>query len=221
MFTPIHHTFGPLADWRQFWLSVWIQCLPWRYKRGPDTAKLEHALSTHFGAETITFGSGRHGILALLRSINLQPGEEVILQSYTCVVLPNAIHAAGGVPIYAEIERETLNIDMADLKRCITPRTRAILCQHTFGIPADTAALRKICDEHNLILIEDCAHVLPDAKGPHEIGKHGDCVMLSFGRDKAISGVTGGAIVSRRAEITAKLKQQQAQAIDMPWLRLK
>ncbi|HRH93731.1 MAG TPA: DegT/DnrJ/EryC1/StrS family aminotransferase, partial [Candidatus Peribacteria bacterium] len=144
-------------------------------------------------------------------------GEEILIQSYTCVVLPNAIHAAGGVPVYADIERDTLNLDLADVEKRITPRTRAIICQHTFGIPADAAALRKICDTHGMYLIEDCAHILPDSPSM-EIGKWGDFLLLSFGRDKAVSGVGGGAMLSRKPEISAKLKQEQARATNLPWL---
>ena len=116
--------------------------------------------------------------------------------------MPNVIHAAGGVPVYVDIDRETLNLDIDAVLEAITPRTRAIVCQHTFGIPAQTLRLRSLCDEHSLALIEDCAHVIPDSRGGSEtIGKYGDFVLMSFGRDKAISGVTGGAIVSRHGSI--------------------
>lgn len=219
MSNPIHHTFGPLADKRQFWEAFCIQMrLPWtRIVTGPHTAQLEKVLSDTFKADAVTFASGRQGLLALLKSIGLKPGEEILIQSYTCVVLPNAIHAAGGVPVYVDIERDTLNLDIADVEKRITPRTRAIICQHTFGIPADAAALRKICDAHGIFLIEDCAHILPDSP-TSEIGKWGDFLLLSFGRDKAISGVGGGAMLSRKPEITAKLKQEQGRATNLPWL---
>jgi dTDP-4-amino-4,6-dideoxygalactose transaminase len=219
MSNPIHHTFGPLADKRQLWEAFCIQMrLPWtRIVTGPHTAQLEKVLSDTFKADAVTFASGRQGLLALLKSIGIKPGEEILIQSYTCVVLPNAIHAAGGVPVYADIERDTLNLDIADVEKKITPRTRAIICQHTFGIPADAGALRKICDTHGIYLIEDCAHVLPDASDD-TIGKWGDFLLLSFGRDKAISGVGGGAMLSRKTDITAKLKQEQERATNMPWL---
>ena len=110
------------------------------------------------------------------------------------------------------------NLDIDAVLEAITPRTRAIVCQHTFGIPAQTLRLRSLCDEHSLALIEDCAHVIPDSQGGSEtIGKYGDFVLMSFGRDKAISGVTGGAIVSRHGSISAALRDQQAKAIPFSW----
>lgn len=143
-------------------------------------------------------------------------GEEVIIQAYTCVVVPNAIHAAGGVPVYADIDGDTLNLDMDDVKRRITPRTRAVIAQHTFGIPADLKCLRKICDDRGIALIEDCAHTLPDdASSP--LARTGDFVILSFGRDKAISGVSGGAVISRKTDISAALKESESHAGSLPF----
>lgn len=179
---------------------------PWSYKRGKSEPKLTQILAQHFQGEAFTFASGREGLLALLKAMNVQEGDEIIIQGYTCVVLPNAIHAAGAIPIYVDIEKETLNLDVNAVKRAITPRTRAIMCQHTFGIPADTLHLRSLCDEHELLLIEDCAHYIPETTGGSEkVGRHGDVILLSFGRDKAISGISGGAIVSRTMSISDQL----------------
>ncbi len=214
---PIHHTFAPLGDSRQRRKALAVSYAPWRYKRGKSTEKFKEVLSTAFNADAFLFASGRESLLALLRAIGLRAGEEVIIQSYTCIVLPNAIHAAGGVPIYADIERETLNLDLESVRQAITPRTRAIICQHTFGIPADLEALRSLCDERKLILIEDCAHSIPDAHTPHAIATRGDYVMFSFGRDKAISGVAGGAMLSRHADVSQILGAEEAQAIDLSW----
>lgn len=149
--------------------------------------------------------------------MDIRTGEEVIVQGYTCVVVPNAIHAAGGTVVYADIDEQSLNLTVETVRPLITPRTRAIICQHTFGIPADTEALRALCDEHNLFLIEDMAHVLPDATGPH-VGHHGDFLMLSFGRDKAISGISGGAILSRRERETKKLTDIERTAGEIGWI---
>ncbi len=163
------------------------------------------------------FGSGREALLAILRALKCRAGEEVIVQGYTCVVVPNAITAAGMTPIFADIEEDTLNLDVAEVEKLITPQTRAVICQHTFGIPAFTKELRALCNRHSLMLIEDCAHVIPDAKGPMEIGHVGDAMFFSFGRDKAISGVAGGAALSRHPDIAEDLRRQKDEA---PSLRL-
>ncbi len=212
---------------------------PWRYRHGESTEKLRIALQKKFGMQAALFASGRESLLAFFKAINLRPGEEVIVQGYTCVVVPNAIHAAGGVPIYADLSEDTLNLSAETVKPLITSRTRAVICQHTFGIPSDTTALRALCDAHKILLIEDCAHVIEEstpsspssprpfdklrasggkggaAKG--EIGMRGDAGILSFGRDKAISGIAGGAVLVRNPALHAAIQSLEQAAIDLPW----
>ncbi len=214
---PIHHTFAPLADGPQVRRSLALAFQPWRWKEGPEKKQLEELLENTFDGEAHLFGSGREALLAILRSLTLKKDEEVIVQGYTCVVVPNAVIAAGMTPIYADIEQDTLNLDLNEVERLITPQTRAIICQHTFGIPAYAKRLRDLCDRHSLILIEDCAHVMPDAKGPGEVGKFGDVLFFSFGRDKAVSGVSGGAVLCRNREICRDIKKMQddAEALSM------
>lgn len=217
---PIHHTFAPLADAAHRRRAAALLLRPSTWRMGDDLSALEQELTARFGGQALLFGSGREALLALLRSLTFQKDEEVIIQGYTCIVVPNAIVAAGMKPVYADIEPDTLNLDLAEVERLITPKTRAIICQHTFGIPAYTKRLRDLCDRHSLVFIEDCAHVMPDESGPSEIGMHGDAVFFSFGRDKAISGVSGGAIISRRTDITPALKRQQEEATDLPRHRI-
>ena len=168
--------------------------------------------------------SGRDALLSALRALGLKSGDEVILQAFTCAVVPNAIHASGAVPVYCDIDPETLNLDLNKIQARITPRTKVIICQHTFGIPVDTERLRAICDKRRLILIEDCAHVIPDSEGydqmnlmrapsaTEKIGRHGDILIFSFGRDKAISGVTGGAVLTRDGEIGKRIAEMEKNA---------
>ncbi len=178
--------------------------------------ELRSSLATSGKGDASLFASGREGLLALLRACEFPTGSEVIVQAYTCVVVPNAIHAAKLTTIYADIEKETLNIDPSSLESIITPRTKAVICQHTFGIPADVQKIREICDKNGLMLIEDCAHVLPDALGPEEIMSLGDAMLLSFGRDKAISGVSGGAIICRKETVSHRLQKLEKSAIPLP-----
>lgn len=218
---PIHHTFAPLADAAQVRSSLALAFQPWRWKEGPEKKELEEALGNAFDGEAHVFGSGREALLAILRSLTLKKDEEVIVQGYTCVVVPNAIIAAGMTPVYADIEQDTLNLDLDEVEQSITPQTRAVICQHTFGIPAYAKRLRDLCDRHSLILIEDCAHVMPDAKGPEEIGKYGDVLFFSFGRDKAVSGVAGGAVVCRNKEICRDIKKMQDDAEPLKLWKIK
>lgn len=218
---PIHHTFAPHVDRAYLLRSLGLQCTPWKWKDGPEREALRRALAERYHADPFLFATGREALTALLRSLHPSPGAEIIVQGYTCVVVPNAIQAAGCVPVYADIDRETLNMDPADTERRITPKTVAVICQHTFGIPADTHRLRALCDRYGLVLIEDCAHVLPDEEGPPSIGRDGDFLLLSFGRDKAVSGITGGALLSRRPAASVLLQAEEGRAGSLSLFRIK
>lgn len=208
---PIHHTFAPLADRRFCAQTLSLLLRPWTWKHGPAAQALRDALREKFEADVFLFSSGREGLLALLRALNIGPSDPpsasglreasaVIVQAYTCVVVPNAVAAAGARPVFVDIVEDTLSLDPQEVRRAITPKTKAVICQHTFGIPAPLEELRKICDEHCIPLIEDCAHVIADDRGPEGVGMTGDFVLLSFGRDKAISGISGGAIILRSTQ---------------------
>jgi perosamine synthetase len=221
---PIHHTFGPLVTDAQWHTAFRLQFQPYRWTKGPEVEALRSELSTSFGMSAALFATGREALLALLRALKLSPGDEVIIQAFTCVAVPNAVHAAGANAVYCDIDPQTLNLDLRRLQSLITPRTKAVICQHTFGIPADTKKLRAICDRRRLILIEDCAHVIPDIAGDAQlsllsapsatsgIGAYGDALIMSFGRDKAISGVSGGAVLTRHSSLAKPVAQMERSA---------
>jgi len=221
LFHPIHHTFAPHVNGSYVLRTLSLLFQPWKWKEGPEREALRTALAEKFDADAFLFASGREGLVALLRSLKGPERAEVIVQAYTCVVVPNAIQAAGKTPVYADIERESLNLSVEDVERRLSPRTQAIICQHTFGIPADTHKLRALCDRYGLLLIEDCAHVIPDASGPTTIGKDGDFMLLSFGRDKAISGITGGAILSRNPAVSVQLTAEEGAANSLSLFQIK
>ncbi len=193
---------------------------PWHWKKGYGREKLRSTLQYWFDAKCYLFSSGREGLLGLFRSLDFETSSEILIQGYTCVALPNAIHAAGYTSVYIDIDPNTLNMHIGSIENKITPRTKAIICQHTFGIPADTQALREICDKHHLVLIEDMAHIIPDVSGPDNLGKDADMIMLSFGRDKAISGICGGAIICRNDHVCEELEEEEKRAKEMSSLHI-
>ena len=221
----IHHTFAPHVDAAYAWETLKLLLKPRKWKRGKETEEFRLALAKYFHAEAHLFASGREALLALLQSLCIGKGDEVIIQSYTCVVVPNAIVATGATPIYADIDPEILNLTPETVEEMISNRTKAVICQHTFGIPADTERLRTLCNQYELTLIEDCAQVIPDCplppeervqpsptlwpasrvKGSDTIGKYGDYLILSFGRDKAISGIAGGALIKNNPDARCQM----------------
>ena len=126
------------------------------------------------------------------------------------MAVPNSVLWAGASPKYVDIDA-TLNIDPTDVEKKITNRTKAIIVQHTFGIPADMDALVALAKKHNIPLIEDCAHSLGATYKGKKVGTFGDAAFFSFGRDKVVSSVFGGmAIINAKCKMqNAKLREYQ------------
>lgn len=177
-----------------------------------DTAeKLRQSIKTIFPKGGVSlFSSGRSALYYAIKSLGLSNGDEVLLQAFTCVAVPNAVVWNGLVPVFVDVD-DTYNLDSGDLEKKITPRTRAVVVQHTFGIPANMKAIQMIAKRHKLLIVEDCAHALGGSIGDDVLGSFGDVSVLSFGRDKVVSSVFGGAVVAHNPMFAAVLSQYEAQ----------
>jgi dTDP-4-amino-4,6-dideoxygalactose transaminase len=113
----------------------------------------------------------------------------------------------GARPAYADIDPESLNVDANDLESKITGETKAIILQHTFGRPGPIEALVGISKKHNILLIEDCAHSLGATFNGKKLGTFGDVAILSFGREKVVSSLAGGAILIRNRKLEPAIKK--------------
>lgn len=193
-------------------------CTPWRWARGTYSARVRQWFAENYAADATVclFNSGRSALLGLCKAFGIGKGDEVILQAFTCVAVPNSVVWAGATPVYADIDA-SYNLDPADVERKITSNTRAIIVQHTFGIPADMERLAEIARAHHCMLIEDCAHAMGASYRGRRVGTIGDAAFFSFGRDKSISSVWGGAamISHAYAKQGEKLKSYQ-KTLGMP-----
>ena len=98
------------------------------------------------GAEyAVSFATGRHALYAILKSLGIGEGDEVIVQGFTCCVVPNAVMYTGAKPVYVDIDRETLNANVEEISSKITDKTRAIIVQHTFGRQSDVEKIKELC----------------------------------------------------------------------------
>lgn len=192
-------------------LAFRLLCVPWRYVRGNAIKELERWFRTYFKASSaISFVNARSALYAILHCLDIGQGDEVILQAFTCVAVPNAVIATQATPIYVDID-QTVNIDPACIEKKITKKTKAIIVQHTFGIPANMRALTKIALQHKLLLIEDVAHTIGGEYNGKKLGTFGIAACYSFGRDKAFSAVFGGMAVTSDKILGAKLRSYQKQ----------
>lgn len=203
---------------------AWRLLLPWHWSQwgsGQAVAELEQEMKArHQSQAAFAFSTGREALQAVLQACGIGAGDEVIIQAYTCIVVPNAIRWLGARPIYVDVDG-TLNIDPALIEQKISPKTKAIIVQHTFGTPADLSRIQALCNKHDLLLIEDCAHALGATSGGKLVGTFGQAAIYSFGRDKIISSVSGGMAITSSQAIADALQIIQQGAAHRPrfWIK--
>lgn len=174
---------------------------------GPEMATFEEQITRYTGSKyCLTFNSGTSALHAAMLAHGIGMGDEVIVPSFTFIATANAPLFVGAEPVFADIERETLGLDPADVLKRITPKTRAILPIHYGGCPCKIAELRELADEKSLLLIEDAAEALgADIRG-RQMGTFGDSAILSFCQNKIITTGEGGAITTDSRDLYEKLK---------------
>jgi dTDP-4-amino-4,6-dideoxygalactose transaminase len=155
----------------------------------------------------VAFSAGRVGLYGLLLSYGIGKGDEVMLHVPSHIVVPNAIRYTGASPVYVDCNLNDYNIDIKKAEEKITPRTRALILQHTFGIPADIEAVLAFAKTHNLIVIEDCVHALGGMYKGKKLGSFGNASFFSTEETKMISTTMGGIIVTDDEETAAKMKK--------------
>ncbi len=152
------------------------------------------------------FWKGRVALYAILKTLRVGPGDEVIIPGFTCVVVPNAVLYLGATPIYADIEARTYNLNVTTIEPLINKRTRVIIVQNTFGLSADLEPIMALAEKHNIFVIEDCAHGL----GGHYRGKPNGTVahaaFFSTQWSKPISTGLGGIAYTKNEGIAKELK---------------
>lgn len=209
---------SPNSDAKQIRQSLGYLCNPLRWiswVSGTKTLQLEslftrlHASTADRDGYAVTFSTGREALHAILTAIGIQDDDEVIIQAFTCIVVPNAIVWRKAKPIYVDID-PTFNLDPDLLEKAITKRTKAIIVQHTFGYPANMPEIMKIADKHSIPVIEDCAHALGATINGKKVGTFGKASLFSFGRDKMISSTSGGLAYTESSEIAKSLRKIQS-----------
>lgn len=176
-------------------ISDIINILNYKFRHDNYIKKYQEIISYTINSENIfTFASGRMGFYTILKSINIKKNEEVIIPSFTCVVVPNAILYSGAKPIYCDIRDDDFNIDVSKLEELITPKTKVLYAQHTFGQMCDITAIKKISDKYNLIVVEDCAGALGAKLNNVYAGTIGDFGYFSTDRTKVINTGLGGIV---------------------------
>ena len=163
---------------------------------GPFTRKCQALLEQELGVnKALLTTSCTHALEIAALLIDLKPGDEVILPSFTFVSTANAFALRGARPVFADIRRDTLNIDEAHVERLITPRTKAVVPVHYAGIACQMDVIMKLADRHGFAVVEDNAHGLLGRFREQKLGTIGHLATLSFHETKNIECGEGGAIL--------------------------
>lgn len=161
------------------------------------------------------FWKGRVALYGILKALGIGSGDEVIMPGFTCVVVPNAVLYLGAIPIYADIEPDTYNLSTATIEPLITDRTRVILAQNTFGLSADLDPIMDLAQEHDIVVVEDCAHGLGGLYKGKRNGTVAHAAFFSTQWSKPISTGLGG-IAYVRGDTLAKRTEQIVREMPRP-----
>lgn len=175
---------------------------------GPEIEEFEQKLEKYIGTKyAVTFNSGTSALHAMLLAYGIGVGDEVIVPSFTFIASANAALFVGANPIFADIENETFGLDIADVRRKISKRTKAIIVVHYGGCPAKyTLELKKLAHERKILLFEDAAESFGASINGKNIGTFGEASILSFCQNKIITTGEGGAVVTNSLQTYHKLK---------------
>ncbi|MEX6689937.1 DegT/DnrJ/EryC1/StrS family aminotransferase [Danxiaibacter flavus] len=175
--------------------------------QGPKVQAFEAQFATYTGAKYAVAVSNCTTALHLAMIVaGIGKDDEVICPSMSYIATANAITYVGAVPVFAEVQRGTYNLDPVDAEQKITSKTKAILLVHQIGLPADIDAFTTLCNRYNLQLIEDAACAAGSSYKGKRIGSHSSLVCFSFHPRKVISTGDGGMITTSDENLYNRLK---------------
>jgi len=172
---------------------------------GPKNAELCRTFPAFHDAEFgVACTSGTTALELCLRALGVGYGDEVIVPPYTFIATASSVISVGAVPVFADVDRETLCLDPAAVEAAITPLTKAVIAVHIGGMPCDMDALRALASKHGLALIEDCAQAHGAMYGDQHVGAIGDAGAFSFQSSKNVCAGEGGMMITNSRELWEK-----------------
>lgn len=175
---------------------------------GPNVIQFEQEAAAYLGVEhAIACASGTDALHLSLLAAGIGPGDEVITSAFTFIATAEAIRYVGATPVFVDVDPHTFNIDPAAVERALSPKTRALLPVHLFGMPADMAPLTALCEARGVVIIEDCAQSFGARIEDRQTGSFGTCGAFSFFPSKNLGAYGDGGMISTSSEeLAARLK---------------
>jgi dTDP-4-amino-4,6-dideoxygalactose transaminase len=179
-----------------------------RYIGGAVVENFERDFAKYVGvSHCVSCNSGTDALYLALRSLDIGVGDEVITTPFTFIATSEAIAMVGATPVFVDIEPETFNIDVSQIVKAISDRTKAIIPVHLFGQPTNMMTLMEIANRHHLIVIEDCAQATGAKWGEATVGSIGHIGCFSFFPTKNLGGCgDGGAVTTQDEAIAARVR---------------
>ena len=195
-FDPPHFVWPPVSEATHEAITAQARQSLSIYNRSGIIAELEDDLARYHGRKhALLTSSGTAALHSLFVGAHLQPGDEVICPTYTFHATVTPLFFTGAIPVLAEAGAHG-NLDPADVERRITPRTRAIMVTHLWGVPCEMDALQDIARRHGLMLFEDGSHAHGARYGGRVVGSFGDAAAFSLQGAKTVSGGEGGVLLT-------------------------
>lgn len=174
---------------------------------GVNVGKLEHTWAELVGTKhAVSFNSATSGLFAAIGAAGVGPGDEVIVTPYTMSASATAIIGYNGVPVFADIQDDIFCLNPASIRERITRLTKAIMVVHLFGHPADMDPILEVCQEHNLVVIEDAAQAPGAIYKRRKLGSLGDMTVFSLNYHKHIHTGEGGVVTTNSDYFAERLQ---------------
>ncbi len=184
--------------------------------RGPFVARFEQAMATLVGtSHAVALSSGTAGLIVALQALGVSAGAEVITVSYTVPATLNAIVAIGATPVLVDVEARTRGMDPEALAAAITPKTQAVIAVHAFGQAADLVAIKAICEQAAVPLLEDACEAPGNHLGGRSLGQWGQAGVFGFYPNKQVTTGEGGMLVTDDPKLAAKARMLRNNGRDM------
>jgi len=186
-----------------------------RLSLGPTIDRFEELVAERVGAPyAVAVSSGTAGLHLLSSAAGLGPGDEAITSPISFASSANCFIFEGATPVFADVDRRTLNLDPAALEAAITPRTKAVVAVDMFGFPCELDEIRTICERHGLTLIEDAAEALGAEYRGRPVGGHGASAVFGFYPNKQVATGEGGVVLTSSEEEWKVLRSLRNQGRD-------
>ena len=175
---------------------------------GPNVRQLEEEVSQSLAVpHVVSCASGTDALHLALAALGIGPGDEVITTPFTFIATAEAIAYVGATPVFVDIDAKTFNLDLAQVRGAVTPKTKAVIAVHLFGQPADVHGLMEACCKDNLYLIEDCAQSHGATLAGAMTGTFGDAGCFSFYPTKNLGALgDAGAVVTNDEALADRLR---------------